>query len=143
VKAMDNTIINLWNRVVQKDDTVYILGDFSMRSADYKPWYEKTLSGLEGRKVLILGNHDRMRPCDYLEVGFESVHTSLIVDGIFLAHDPALANALPSGMRMFCGHVHELFEKLVSKTHRVLNVGVDVCGFQPISWDLAKEKIEL
>lgn len=57
VEEMDDCLIHRWNAVVQNSDTVYILGDFS--------WYgeEKTieiLDKLNGKKVLILGNHDRI-----------------------------------------------------------------------------------
>ena len=74
VEEMENEMINRWNSVVTNKDTVYVLGDFS--------WYkeEKTLEILDrlnGKIVLIKGNHDRISPkiarklygkCDYLEV---------------------------------------------------------------------------
>ena len=57
VEEMDKTLIENWNRKVSEDDTVYILGDIS--------WYndEKTteiFAGLNGHKILIKGNHDRV-----------------------------------------------------------------------------------
>lgn len=74
VKEMDEHLISAWNGVVTDDDTVYIAGDFS--------WYEEEktleiLDKLNGRKVLIKGNHDRISPtlsrkfikvCEYLEI---------------------------------------------------------------------------
>jgi calcineurin-like phosphoesterase family protein len=62
----------------------------------------------------------------------------LVVDDIFMAHDPAWAAAIPKDMLMICGHVHGLF-KLVERTHRVLNVGVDVWDYKPVLFEDALE----
>ena len=57
VEEMDQAIIERWNKkVTNNNDLVYILGDVS--------WYDdvKTASivrQLRGKKVLILGNHDK------------------------------------------------------------------------------------
>jgi calcineurin-like phosphoesterase family protein len=54
----DEHIIKCWNSVVRTEDIVYHLGDFSMqlgRQADKVRWY---FSRLNGRKHLIIGNHD-------------------------------------------------------------------------------------
>jgi len=50
----DEHIIDRWNRVVNKKDLVYILGDVTMESSKY--YYQ--LDRLKGTKVVILGNHD-------------------------------------------------------------------------------------
>ena len=55
VEEMDETIITLWNRRVTDDDDVYIIGDFAFRNQKPEEWY---LSRLNGRKNLIIGNHD-------------------------------------------------------------------------------------
>ena len=140
VKEMDKALVDNWNSIVNPDDEVYILGDFTMKGAEYKPWFRRTLKSLKGIKILILGNHDSMRAMDYVEVGFQSAHTSLVVDGIFLAHDPSWAIALPKDMSMFCGHVHELFLKLTD-TRKVLNVGVDVWNYSPVEFSVARKEL--
>jgi calcineurin-like phosphoesterase family protein len=133
-KEMDSVLVKNHNQLVKPEDTVYCLGDFTMRGTDDKPWFKKTLKMLRGTKILILGNHDKLPALEYVELGFQSVHTSLVVDDIFLAHDPAWATAIPKDMLMMCGHVHGLF-KLVERTHRVLNVGVDVWDYKPVSFE--------
>ena len=55
VEEMDETLISNWNNKINKNDTVYILGDIS--------WYPKDktaeiLSTLKGNKYLLTGNHD-------------------------------------------------------------------------------------
>lgn len=53
LEDMHNKIKNSWNNSVKEDDTVYILGDFALSKIDY--WTHE----LKGKKVLILGNHDK------------------------------------------------------------------------------------
>ena len=133
---MDQHIIRTWNSVVQsEDDLVYVLGDFTMRGRDNKPWFARTLRKLRGTKILILGNHDKLSPFQYVEAGFQSVHTSLLVGNVFMAHDPAWAVAMPPGADiMICGHVHDSF-KYLAGPRRILNVGVDVWDYRPVKWD--------
>lgn len=50
----DEYIIDMWNRTVNKNDTVYILGDLSMHDENQ---YKK-LERLLGNKKVIGGNHD-------------------------------------------------------------------------------------
>lgn len=57
VKEKDNTIIERWNEAVTPEDTVFILGDFG----DMNYWYH-----LNGKKILIKGNHDNERYCDII-----------------------------------------------------------------------------
>ncbi len=50
----DELLISHWNRTVHKKDLTYILGDVTMeKSNDY---YQ--LDRLNGRKIVVLGNHD-------------------------------------------------------------------------------------
>ena len=67
VEEMNRTLICNYNSLVQKEDTVYILGDLAYRiSADEA---NTLISRLNGRKYLILGNHDRQ----YDESLFEEI----------------------------------------------------------------------
>lgn len=56
LKEMELTIIENWNSAVSKNDEVYILGDMFWHNEDAP----NILSKLNGRKYLILGNHDRV-----------------------------------------------------------------------------------
>lgn len=55
IDAHDNKLIEMWNSVVSKRDTVYILGDMSLRSVNET---RRILERLNGRKYLCPGNHD-------------------------------------------------------------------------------------
>lgn len=74
VEEMDKTMIENWNRVVEVNDTVYVLGDIAWY--DYKRTIE-IMRQLNGEKILIKGNHDKLnqelRDCfkyvyDYKEI---------------------------------------------------------------------------
>ena len=53
--AMNDYMIRQWNRKVRDKDEVVILGDFSLGTAEQT---NQLLEELNGRKYLILGNHD-------------------------------------------------------------------------------------
>lgn len=127
--VMDRQLIKNWNSVVEDEDTVYVVGDFTLKAPIHKNYIENIVSKLKGSKHLILGNHDRLKPFDYVnDIGFFSVHTSLEVYGYILNHDPAVA-CMDFKRTFLCGHVHNLFRT----QKNVINVGVDVCNFKPIS----------
>lgn len=52
-EEQDNLIVENWNKIVNKRDTVWILGDITMEKADYE-----VLSKLNGTVNVVLGNHD-------------------------------------------------------------------------------------
>lgn len=56
IDTHDKWLTQLWNNTVKKNDTVYILGDFSFKSSEDT---KKLLGKLKGKKFLILGNHDK------------------------------------------------------------------------------------
>ena len=134
---MDRTMINRWNDVVGPEDTVYHLGDFCMpKKRDCK----KVLSYLNGKKVLIRGNHD-LHVKAMLEIGFDEVYDYKVLKIgrqrpgfiISMCHYPNvdIDDLLKKGMNVIfiCGHVHE---KWKFKGHYI-NVGVDQWDFKPIS----------
>jgi calcineurin-like phosphoesterase family protein len=128
---MDNTIVARYNSRVQDGDTVYILGDlFDLQLGKNFSIVERLVNKLKGRKILILGSHDYLKPFEYVEAGFESVHTFLQVGNFGLVHDPAVS-CVNRSMIFLCGHVHDLFKVQMN----VINVGVDVWNFFPVSED--------
>ena len=140
IEAMDQMLIDNWNRRVQSQDTVYILGDLMFRNK--KP-PEEYLRQLNGKKHLIIGNHDRdwIKKCD-LDKYFASVsNLNFISDGqhqMVLCHYPMMS--WPHMMRayMVFGHIHGNTDAdywpLIAQSERMLNAGVDVNGFQPVTF---------
>lgn len=59
VPEMNEKIVEGWNQTVTPEDTVYVVGDFAMgKMADSLP----VVGQLQGHKILIPGNHDRLHP---------------------------------------------------------------------------------
>lgn len=76
IEEHDATLVQYWNKtVVNKDDTVYFLGDLhdNSRRRDDLDYLKSLVSKLRGHKIIILGNHDVFRDQDYLDLGFEKV----------------------------------------------------------------------
>lgn len=53
---MDSSLVENWNNAVSKNDEVYILGDMFWRNEGAS----EVLGSLNGKKYLVLGNHDRI-----------------------------------------------------------------------------------
>lgn len=92
VIEMNEYIIKQHNSVVNNDDIVLFLGDFSFRKAPIKDLLEQ----MKGHKYLLLGNHDRedLTRC-YGNLGFEGIFTNPIrLNDKFLSHYPLQENEL-------------------------------------------------
>ena len=131
---MANIIVKNHNSVVGQDDIVYIIGDLSLVNTDGRNYLEKIIKSLNGTLHLIMGNHDRLRPFTYIDMGITSVHTSLEVGEFILNHDPA-ASCMDRERTWLCGHIHNLFKYCKN----VVNVGVDVWDFKPVAIDCIRE----
>lgn len=137
-EEMDETIIKNWNERVSGSDTVYILGDMFFRSTNA----EEILKRLKGRKRLIVGNHDGswMTKFDYAKY-FLSVDKFLeTTDGqhtFTLCHYPMLSWKHAMRSYMIHGHIHNDtradFWPLIAARDNVLNAGVDINGFRPVT----------
>jgi len=135
-EAMNKGLIDNWNSVVGEKDEVYILGDLTLMNSDQSTKLAAMLSRMKGKKHLICGNHDKLKPSDYIDIGFNSVHYPYFVwNNWILVHDPALAVACPENSLILCGHVHNAFGKVLpaEKGRTIINVGVDVWDYKPVS----------
>ena len=137
---MDNVLIDNWNRVVNRNDTVYIVGDFIFRAR--RP-AEEYLSVLKGKKHLIIGNHDKfwMKKID-LNKWFDTVSPMKYITDrgrpVTLCHYPMLTwPGISRGGYMVYGHIHnntgaDYWPFIVANDH-MLNAGVEINAFAPVS----------
>lgn len=94
----DEYLIRQWNSVINKRDLVYILGDVTMETSEH--YY--ILDRLNGKKRVVLGNHDLMKDVPELLRYVEGVTGVQEYKGFFLTHTPMHPNEV-----MFCkGNVH-------------------------------------
>jgi calcineurin-like phosphoesterase family protein len=94
----DEKIIDTWNSVVNKKDLTYILGDVTMETS--KHYYQ--LDRLMGRKIVVLGNHDRHQDVKELLKHVDSVAGMIDYKGFVLTHCPIH----PSDIGMCRGNIH-------------------------------------
>lgn len=131
-------IVEQHNKVVKATDTVYMLGDLTLRSRGDYDTTAKYIEQLNGELHLILGNHDNYTPWQYLQMGFSSVHTSLKIklnsmsEEVILVHDPACA--VYPNFAYIVGHVHILWKEYYSQllNNILVNVGIDVWDYKPV-----------
>ena len=136
VEEMDEYLIAAWNAVVSDEDTVYLIGDVGWNGG-HVPC--RTLARLKGHKHLIRGNHDTgFADAPLLYRYFESVTDFWeLEDGenhIILSHYPILYNKRGY---MIHGHLHGsgVFQEILKDFPKVLNAGVDLNGWAPVTLD--------
>lgn len=98
----DEKLIHDWNLTVHKKDLVYILGDITMETPEH---YYK-LDRLNGRKKVILGNHDRAKDVPELLKYVESVAGMEHYKGFWLTHCPVHPQELNFVKGNIHAHVH-------------------------------------
>lgn len=102
---MDWDMVEKWNSVVKPNDHVYHLGDVYMNAS--KGYIENLLSKLNGKKRLILGNHDNGKD-QILQRHFEKIMLWRNFENVILTHVPLRVDSIPGGKRINVhGHIHE------------------------------------
>lgn len=152
-----DAIVERWNSVVGLGDDVYLVGDVGLLSRGID-WLADLMSGLRGRKHIVVGNHDNgvktmqklmsvrksgiVEVCDY----------KVVKDGgqrVVLSHYPiAFWEGQHSGWFHFYGHVHNCVEEdyftefgqmLVERRRlpefRAVNVGAVMMDYRPVTLD--------
>lgn len=136
VQEMNRVLTENWNRTVSETDTVYVLGDFAI------PGMEKeTVGKLNGRKLLVKGNHDILTNQEYRDMGFAEVYDlPVILDSFWiLSHEPLYINENMPYANIF-GHVHASPQyRTFSRQHYC--VSVERLDYQPVSLDIVKETV--
>jgi calcineurin-like phosphoesterase family protein len=103
---MDKEIISRWNNVVSKNDKVFHLGDVGIYG---KEKMTEIITSLNGRKTLIMGNHDKGRSAQWWrDVGFDDVskYPIIIEDYVVLQHEPPTYFNDATPYYFVYGHVH-------------------------------------
>ena len=128
---MDADLVAKFNARVKPDDTVYIVGDVAM----HQPSGLRALDQMNGKKHLIVGNHD----CNKIKnwPGWISVREYVkISDGgvsVVLFHYPIHSwDGQYRGTIHLHGHSHSPKPQHMFRTNR-FDVGVDANLFEPVS----------
>lgn len=140
---MDEEMVRRWNDRVRPNDKVYHLGDVVINRKALK-----TLSRLNGDKVLIRGNHDIFRDTEYREY-FRELRAYHVMNGMILSHIPIHTASLGRFGVNIHGHLHanrvmhrDLFSDEELLDPRYHCVCVEQTDFAPILFEDVIKRIE-
>lgn len=127
VEQMDNIMIKLWNETISNKDIVIHLGDVGLGNKEY---IGNIISGLQGKKILIMGNHDCYSEQFYREAGFNTVSKFPIVynDFFLMSHAPLQLSETTPYFNCY-GHVHNDNKYIDNATSRCFSV--ERIGYRP------------
>lgn len=119
----DNHIVDSWNKVVNKKDTTYLLGDVTMEKANYE-----ILNRLNGIKHIVLGNHDEGQHTKHMQNYVNKIAGMIkYKKTCILTHCPIHPCEMGRFKYNIHGHVHE--NSLDDS--RYINVSCEVINYTP------------
>jgi calcineurin-like phosphoesterase family protein len=114
-----------WNEAVHPKDLVLILGDITLET----PVFYEMLDHLNGRKKVVMGNHDSPKHCRKLLEHVEQVCGSIEYKrGVILTHIPIHESQMGRFWLNIHGHVHS--ESL--DDNRYVNVSAEAVDYTPV-----------
>jgi calcineurin-like phosphoesterase family protein len=135
INEMNHTIIENWNRVVGPKDIVVHLGDvvFGKRNLFL-------LSHLNGRKILVKGNHDHFPIQMYLE-HFEDIRAMDVrkKENILFTHLPVHFSEMFWCGRNAHGHTHDR----ILPDERYMNMCVECIDYTPMEIEEVMARFEM
>ena len=134
VVEMNQALIDNWNRVVRPQDTIIHCGDFAFTRANKKvaaTTVSTFVHKLNGRKILILGNHDNQR-ISYRDCGFGAQFELFWVVGskVFCHCMDWVEEADKCGRFIYYGHVHD--NDIAPNGPNWKNVCVEQTNYTPV-----------
>ena len=128
VHHMNEHMVECWNNTVKDNDIVYHLGDVY-----FEKGYEM-LSRLNGRKRLILGNHDDGK-CEHLHKTFDKIMMwrDFKEFDCILTHTPLHESGLYKRKYNLHGHVHKGSHRGLIQDKRYVNCCVEVRNYTPVA----------
>ncbi len=136
IEEHDEFIIENWNNTVKPGDHVYHLGDVAIAKR-----HLQTVKRLNGKKRLVMGNHDIYEVEKYREAGFQKVMAYRVFEGWIFSHIPIYA----AGMGRFEGNIHGHLHSEVVTCHdskgylfpasKYHSVCCEKVAYTPVSFD--------
>jgi calcineurin-like phosphoesterase family protein len=117
-------MVDNWNRIVRPVDKVYHLGDVVINRKNLS-----ILDRLNGKKILIKGNHDIFQLKDYTKY-FKDIRAYRVFPGhrTIMSHIPIHPDSLERWKLNIHGHLHHNF----INDDKYLNVCVENTNYTPI-----------
>ena len=132
LEEMHEALIDNWNSVVRDGDIVYHLGDFCFGRQNIE------IAGrLNGKKRLIMGNHDSYPSSDYLRY-FDKLYGALFWKGCILTHVPVHPDQFGKRAALnLHGHLHSKKVKQIVNELFQMKLNDDRCPvtFMKPGWE--------
>ena len=129
VEEMNNYLITNWNKTINKEDRVFMMGDFALCGKDN---IIEIGNKLQGRKILLLGNHDSASRTTYQLAGFENVYyVPILFENFILSHYPI------DDCKYNNIHAHSHNKRVNDKTH--FCTSVEMINYKPINFNVIKD----
>lgn len=140
VEDMTEQLVKNWNSVVGNNDIVYVDGDYALCG---KQKIIEITERLNGRKRLILGNHDDASISTYREAGFEFVYNHPIVldDFFIVSHIPLVGISENAPFANIFAHVHD-DPAYKDCSCRSFCVSAERINYTPIEFETIKKLIK-
>lgn len=126
----DEMMIEAHNAVVKAGDTVYFMGDVAIRAKALS-----LLTRMNGRKILIRGNHDIFKMKQYAE-HFADIRATHLLDKLLISHYPLHPSSVPEwAIGNAHGHTHEkpVLGPDGTPDPRYINLCVEAVGLTPLT----------
>ncbi len=139
-EEMNDYMVKMWNETVCPRDLVYYLGDVSFGRGCRPPSF--WLPRLNGRKVLIKGNHDRSRDLRGFE-WYNSLVRSYNGAKFLLIHAPEDAPWDWNGW-IIHGHHHDNNLRkypFIERVNQTVNVSAEVLNYKPIELEVLMARV--
>lgn len=143
IEEMHETLIDRHNKIVNKKDRVYVLGDVAIPRAALK-----LIDRFNGTKILIRGNHDQGALKDYLPY-FEDVRgaffhpcDSTFPGGLIFTHvpvHPACLSGHYTGNVHGHLHCHQILKEDGKVNKRYFNACLERNDFAPVAFEDIKD----
>lgn len=130
IEEHDKTILRNIRKRVSKDDTLICLGDLGYN------WQEKIQKIKSAKKILVMGNHDKLAKSEYKKY-FDEIFTGPVFINKFvvLSHEP-----IPVGEQFINIHGHLHSAHLDTRNH--INISARDNKYEPFSISNINKKIE-
>lgn len=140
LEEMNVTMVDRWNDVVSSEDTVIYGGDLVLASVrGYKERVVLLLDILNGKKILVGGNHDRSHNT-MIKLGFQSSSLYHFENDILVIHDlmrqwhmKEISELIEQAKYVLYGHVHGLLldDPKVAGQEKFINISVEHLDYIP------------
>lgn len=149
LKEMHECIVEQHNARVKPSDHWWCLGDLTMTRQLGQ--VSDLIEALNGKKRLLLGNHDEAKMSEYARY-FEKIRVNRVIDNVLFTHYPVHPNSLGKFDGNAHGHIHRNdgggYPPRVStrrdgstKIQPYVNLSIEVLDYAPVNLGTVKQMI--